>query len=306
MIITCCTDTYFDWAVLFLRSFKITNDNSIPIHINGVRLSQDQMKTLKAIYTNLTIQNRQYDENLVAEKYGVKVADVTRCSEAISRGFKDNCRWWMDFIVVDGRISWLYETLLENPNMPWYLHIDIDLMFRDSIAPLIDKIYKNDVVCRFRPDRTFIKHPPVRMKEGKVISKPSREVKDDMKIAGGMVGLRGENGIKFVKKWLEQIQSKTYKDFNEENGLLGRGRQGWGQTTLYYAYRYFEKEFKWEQIGERWLKAYLDLDYPIWCGHRKGGTIVYRGEKRAIPDRTHLRDIFYEELKLMEGKNGSV
>jgi hypothetical protein len=144
------------------------------------------------------------------------------------------------------------------------------------------------------------------MKEGKVISKPSREVKDDMKIAGGMVGLRGENGIKFVKKWLEQIQSKTYKDFNEENGLLGRGRQGWGQTTLYYAYRHFEKEFKWEQIGERWLKAYLDLDYPIWCGHRKGGTIVYRGEKRAIPDRTHLRDIFYEELKLMEGKNGSV
>ena len=291
MIITCCTDTYFKWAELFLRSFKITNDNSIPIHINGVRLSQDQMKSLKSIYPNLTIKNRQYNDKEVAQKYGVKVKDVVRCREAIARGFKENCRWWMDFIVVDGRISWLYKTLLENKERPWWLHIDIDLMFRDSIQPLIDKIIVNDVVCRFRPDRTFIKHPP---------KKPEREVKDDMKIAGGMVGLRGDNGIRFVKRWVDEIASKTYKDFNEDNGLLGRGRQGWCQTTLYYAYRHFEDQFKWEQIEGKWLKAYLDLTYPIWCGHRKGGNIFYRGVKRGIPDRTKLRDIFYEELELME------
>jgi hypothetical protein len=169
-------------------------------------------------------------------------------------------------------------------------------MFRDSIQPLIDKILVNDVVCRFRPDRTFIKHPP---------NKPEREIKDDMKIAGGMVGLRGDNGIRFVKRWVEEIASKTYKDFNEENGLLGRGRQGWGQTTLYYAYRHFEDQFKWEQIEGKWLKAYLDLTYPIWCGHRKGGTIVYRGKKIPIPDRTKLRDIFYEELELMESEHGA-
>lgn len=305
MIITCCTDTYFEWAVLFLRSFKITNDNNIPIHINGVRLSQEQMTSLKSIYPNLTIKNRQYDENLVAEKYGVTVNDVARCRDAIAKGYKDKCRWWMDFIVVDGRISWLYDTILENEDKDWWLHIDVDLMFRDSIQPLIDKILVNDVICRFRPDRNFIKRPPVRMKEGKVISKPSREVSDDMKIAGGMVGLRGENGRHFVKKWLEQINSKTYKDFNEDNGLLGRGRQGWGQTTLYYAYRHFEKDFKWEEIEGKWLKAYLDLTYPIWCGHRKGGKIMYRGIKRPIPDRTFLREIFYEELKLMEENNGS-
>lgn len=306
MIITCCTDTYYEWGELFLRSFKATNDNSIPIHINGVNLSDDQMKALMGFYPNLTILNRTHDKKAVAEKYGVTVEDFDRCNEAISRGFKQDCRWWMDFIVVDGRISWLYKTLLENQDQPWWLHIDIDLMFRDSIAPLIDKIYKNDVVCRFRPDRTFIKHPPIRMKEGKVISKPAREVKDDMKIAGGMVGLRGENGIKFVKRWVDEINSKTYKDFNADNGLLGRGRQGWGQTTLYYAYRHFENEFKWEQIGERWLKAYLALDYPIWCGHRKGGTIMYRGEKIPIPDRTKLRDIFFRELKLMEKNYGSL
>lgn len=304
MIITCCTDTYYEWGELFLKSFKLTNDNNIPIHINGVRLSQEQMKSLKAIYPNLTIKNRQYDDNLVAEKYGVTLKDISRCREAISRGFKDNCRWWMDFIVVDGRISWLYETLLENQDQPWWLHLDIDLMFRSSIQPLIDDILVNDVVCRFRPDRSFIKRPPVRMKEGKVISKPASEVKDDMKIAGGMVGLNPTNGIRFVKRWLEEINAKTYKDFNEDNGLLGRGRQGWGQTTLYYAYRHFEKDFKWKQIDGSWLKAYLDLSYPIWCGHRKGGTIMYRGSKIPIPDRTKLRDIFFEELKLMESKNG--
>jgi hypothetical protein len=289
MLITCCTDTYFKWGELFLRSFKATNDNNIPIHINGMKLSQEQMKSLKNIYPNLTIKNRQYDEKEVAEKYGVTIDDVRRCSDAVSRGFKHKCRWWMDFIVVDGRISWLYDTLLKNKNQPWWLHIDIDLMFRDSIQPLIDKILINDVVCRFRPNRSFIKRPP---------NKPEREVTDDMKIAGGMVGLKGENGIRFVKRWVDEIKSKTHKDFDEPN-VKGRN-QGWGQTTLYYAYRHFENLFRWEQIEEKWLVAGCNLNNPIWCGHRKGGSITYRGNKRGIGDRHKLRDIFFEELKLVE------
>ena len=297
MLITCCTDTYYKWAELFLRSFKITNGTTMPIHINGVRLSQDQIKSLHAFYpNNLTIKNRQYDENLVAEKYGVTLEDVTRCREAISRGFKDQCRWWMDFIVVDGRISWLYETLLENKDRDWWLHIDIDLMFRKSIQPLVNQILTHDIVCRFRPNRSFIKRPP---------NKPERETKDDMKIAGGMVGLRGEKGIKFVEQWVKEINSKTYKDFNPEDGLLGRGRQGWGQTTLYYAYKHFEDQFTWDQIEAKWLLAGCNLDNPIWCGHRKGGQIMYRGTNYPIPDRTKLRDIFFKELKMMEKNYGT-
>ncbi len=292
MLITCCTDTYFKWAELFLRSFKVTNGTSIPIHINGMRLTDDQMDAMHGWYPNLTIKNRTYKEGEVAERYGVTIDDVRRCSEAISRGFKKDCRWWMDFIVVDGRIAWLYDTIVENPK-PWWLHIDIDLMFRKSIQPLVNQILSHDVVCRFRPDRTFYK------------PKKNREVTDDMKIAGGMVGLRGENGRHFVKKWLEQIQSKTYHDFNPENGLLGRGRQGWGQTTLYYAYRHFEDKFTWDQIDAHWLLAGCNLNNPIWAGHRKGGVVSYRGTNYPIPDRTALREVFFKELILMESEHGT-
>lgn len=280
MIITCCTDTYFDWAELFLRSFKITNDNNIPIHINGMKLSKDQMKKLKSIYSNLTIKNRNYNPKKVAEEYGVTLEDVKRCSDAVSRGFKHRCRFWMDFIVVDGRINWLYETLQKNKDKKWFLHIDIDLIFRESIQPLIDKIISNDVTCRFRPDRTFYK--PARKKE----------VKDDMKIAGGMVGLNGENGIRFVKRWKEEIASK------KGNGLKGRN-QGWGQTTLYYAYKHFENKFNWGEIEAKWLMASCNPKNPIWCGHKKG-KVEYKGEKINIPDRHALRAIFFKELKLME------
>ena len=289
MLITCCTDTYFEWGELFLRSFKLTNDNNIPIHINGVRLTSDHIEKFKSIYPNITIVNRQYNDEDVAKKYGVTLDDVVKCRDAVSKGFKHGCRWWMDFIVVDGRISWLHKTLLENKDRDWWLHIDIDLMFRDTIQPLIDKMMKNDVVCRFRPDRTFVK-------------KNNKKPTDDMKIAGGMVGLRGEKGIDFVRKWVEFINSKTHKDFNEPN-IKGRN-QGWGQTTLYYAYDHFKEAYNWGEIEAKWLTASCNMNNPIWAGHKKG-KVVYRGEKRSIGNRHLFRDIFFEELELMERENGT-
>jgi len=268
MIITCCTDTFFEWGILFLESFKLTNDNDIPIHINGVWLSENQIETFKSIYPSVTIDNKTFGEKWIAKKYGVTIEDVRRCRERISRGFKHKCRFWMDFIVVDGRISWLLETMEKNKDQPWWLHLDIDMMFRFSIQSLIDDILKHDVVCRFRPNQTFTrpngKQPP-----------------DSMKIAGGMLGLRGENGIRFVKKWTEKIASKTWRDYakatGRKDGLMGRG-EPWGQTALYYAYEHYKDEFTWKQIEEWWLMASCNLRNPIWCGHKKG-RVMWRGKK---------------------------
>ena len=259
---------------------ELNSRKNIPIHINGVRLSQDQMKSLKAIYPNLTITNRQYKDQEVANRFGVSVDDVARCRHAISRGFKADCRWWMDFIVVEGRISWLLNTV-KTTNTEWYLHIDIDLFFRDSIQPLIDKIYENDVVLRFRPDRNFVKA------NGNPTPEP-------MRIAGGMVGLSKQSAIPFVEKWREEIFKV------KGHGIKGRD-QAWGQTTLYYAYNHFKDEYKWGEIGAEWLTASCNVKNPIWCGHKKG-RVMYNGVTRSIPDRTKFRDIFFEELAKMEKK----
>lgn len=289
MIITTCTGSYYKWGELFLRSFKITNDNNIPIHINGVWLSDKQIEIFKSIYPKLTITNRRFTDKWIAKEYGVTVEDVERCKERISKGFKHRCRFWMDFIVVDGRISWLVETMQDNKDASWWLHLDIDMMFRFPIQPLIDDILNHDVVCRFRPNRTF--------------TRPNgKEPPDSMKIAGGMVGMRKENGLRFAEKWLEMINSKTWQDYakskNLPHGLMGRG-EPWGQTALYYAYEYYKDEFTWKQIDEWWLMASCNVRNPIWCGHKKG-RVMWRGKKHSIPSRVHLRNILFTELEDME------
>ena len=284
MIITQCTDTYVPWGKVFLESFKLTNGTDERIHINGVYLTDNHIKELKSIYPNLSIKNHSYKTNEIVKRFGVTESDFKRCKSAIALGFKKDCRWWMDFIVVEERISQLLQTIDENRDEEYWLHTDIDLMFRKTIEPLVSIIRDNDITCRFRPDKSFRKP-----------KEPDVMVPEYMRIAGGMVGLRGILGRNFVAEWKDQIFYKLGK------GIQGRG-EPWGQTALYYAYERTRDYCSFGQIPAEWLTAYCHHERPIWCGHKKGHVTVQhkngKKEKIGIPTREAFRDkVFLPELK---------
>ena len=289
MIITFCTDDYFPWGQVFLESFRLTNGIDAHIHINGIYLQDWQIKELKSLYPKLTIRNTSYSVKEVTERFNVTVEDFQRCKGAIALGFKKDCRWWMDFVVVEERISQLYETIKANPREKYWLHLDIDMMFRESINPLIEGLRNNDVICRFRPDKTFTKP-----------SNPNKIVPEYMRIAGGMVGVRGILGREFIKEWREQIFSRM------GDGIQGRG-EPWGQTALYYAYERWKDYLNFGQIHEKWLTAYCHYKRPIWCGHKKGRVTVHNEDgtkkKVEIPNREIFRNqVFIPELKRLKRK----
>ena len=282
MIITQCSDTYFPWGKIFLESFRLTNGIDAKIHINGVYLQDKHIEELMSLYPKLTIKNHVYKTDNIIERFGVTEEDFRRCRNAVALGFKKDCRWWMDFMVVEERISQLYQTIKDNPREKHWLHLDIDMMFRESINPLLSIIGKNDVTCRFRPDKKFEK------KNGKIVP-------ESMRIAGGMVGVKGILGREFVKEWRDQIFTKM------GNGIQGRG-EPWGQTALYYAYEKFKDYYSFGQIPEKWLTAYCHYKRPIWCGHKKGNVTVQNedGTKKLvqIPTREVFRNqVFIPELK---------
>ena len=289
MIITQCSDTYVPWGKIFLESFRLTNGTDAKIHINGVYLSDGHIKDFKKLYPKLTIKNHTYKTKDIIERFGVTEQDFRECKGAIALGFKKNCRWWMDFMVVEERISQLYNTIKNNPTERYWLHLDIDMMFRKSINPLLSIIGKNDVTCRFRPNKTFIKP-----------NNPNKIVPEYMRIAGGMVGVRGILGREFIKEWRDQIFTKMGE------GINGRG-EPWGQTALYYAYERFKDYYSFGQIPEIWLTAYCHHKRPIWCGHKKGHVIVHNSDgskKRVeIPNREIFRnEVFIPELKRLKRK----
>lgn len=282
MIITQCSDNYFGWGKVFLESFRLTNGTDAKIHINGVYLKDKQIEVFKSLYPNLTIKNHTYPMKDIVERFGVTTDDFQRCRDAVALGFKKDCRWWMDFVVVEERISQLYETIKNNSIEKYWLHLDIDMMFRESINPLIKGLRKNNVICRFRPDKTFIK--------------PNKKnTPEYMRIAGGMVGVKGVLGREFIKEWRDQIFTKMGQ------GIQGRG-EPWGQTALYYAYLKFKDYYSFGQIHEKWLTAYCHHERPIWCGHKKGNVTVSNADgskkKIQIPNREVFRNqVFIPELK---------
>ena len=57
MIVAYLTESYYTWAELFLKSWKITNDNNEKIYLNTRNLKIPQIKNLKDIYPNVIVEN---------------------------------------------------------------------------------------------------------------------------------------------------------------------------------------------------------------------------------------------------------
>jgi hypothetical protein len=90
------------------------------------------------------------------------------------------------------------------------------------------------------------------------------------------------------------------------SGINGRNGESWGQTALYYAYERFKDDYKWGEISIDWLSAWCHYKRPIWCGHRKGDTVVHHEDGRvetvgAISNRRQLRNkVFLPELERLK------
>jgi hypothetical protein len=298
MIIIFVTDTFFEWGRVFLESFKIHHgDRKIRIHVNGAFLTKEQMNHFRGIYKNLTISNVIYEPSEIIKRFKVTNADYQRCKKNISVGIKDKCRWWMDFIAVEERIKRLLATInasIKNNAADWWLQLDVDMMFRKPITPILDLLKENDIIARFRPDQSFMIE-----EDGNVHMVPQH-----LRVCAGMLGFNGKHTIKLIEDWIDEIHSRP------PNGIHGRFDQKhakpWGQYTLFNAYLKNKENFKWGEIGQEWLTTNCLPEEPIWCGHRKNVLKYYdkngnMTKKIRIGDRAGFRNmIFLPELARMK------
>jgi hypothetical protein len=298
MIIVFCTDTFFEWGRVFLESFRIHNGENIRIHINGAFLTQRQIAIFRGMYKNLTITNKIYEPEDVIKRFNVTMRDFEKCKQNIGLGIKDSCRWWMDFIAVEERITRLLSTIknnIKNRSSGWWLQLDIDMMFRKPITELIDLIKSNDIIARFRPDRNFMIEEDYNV----------HVVPQHLRICAGMLGFNGEHTVKFIEDWIDEI----FKIMG--SGVHGRKGQGlpWGQYTLFNAYMKNIDKYKWGEVNKEWLTTECNNSDPIWCGHRKGRFIIYNNKgkiirKIGIGTRQKFRErIFLPELTKMRRKH---
>ena len=144
----------YNFAILFLESFKYHNGDNIKIVFSGRDLNKKQIKKLHLKYKNLIIDNKNLDYDYISEVTGYSIDYIKtlkkRAEQGINiSGMPDQILMKQYISVEDRYRNSIIETINKfRPN--YMLHLDIDICFNNSIQPMIDIIKNNDVSFKFR------------------------------------------------------------------------------------------------------------------------------------------------------------
>jgi hypothetical protein len=200
-----------DFAVLFLQSFKKFNGEGYNILFESRDLSDKQIDRLKSVYSKLKIINKEINYEQLSEKLDISIPDILKLKEACEIKQRNigvtGAIPWKQFISVEERYKKsLKEGLLycKENNIKYMMHNDIDTCFYNNIKPITNVIVNHDITMQFRNSKI------------------------ERKAVGNFLGFKvNDNTIKFLDKWIEYIDKIPLKD----------KPAGYGQLSLYYAYR---------------------------------------------------------------------
>ena len=225
----------FDFAKLFLQSFKYHNGDRYKIVFTGKDLSSHQIKTLKDIYPNLDIWNEHIDYEELSITTGYPIYKLHKIKERVENrknGINRNDDlMWKQFISVDERYK---KSIIDTVNRyeEFYqhvLHLDIDTCFFRDIEP-IKKIVKNhDISFKWR-------YGGDKKKDKGAINK---------KIIGYCIGITiNENSKQYIHRWINYINKVP----------LMKRQNGYGQSILFLAYKDLKKQVKFGSIPH-WITS---------------------------------------------------
>jgi hypothetical protein len=212
MIITYCTDTYYRWAVLFLKSWRKTNNNSEKIHINTLNFNDKKIDYLKSIYDNLIIENEVMTFKNVCKRLDIDEEEFEQRRILIREGDRTGInRHVISFFASDKRVKNIWKTVNSYKHEPYFIQCDIDLLFRYPIPLEKWKAKSEDAGLRFKLGRKF----------------------ECRKINIGFMFLKNnEKTVKLINDWRYFIDSEPLED----RTLTDKNKIAWGQYPFYQAY----------------------------------------------------------------------
>ncbi len=212
MIIAYCTDTYYRWAVLFLKSWKTTNNDSEKIYLGTLNLSDKQIDKLKSIYDNLIIENERMSFEKVYERLNISQEEFEKRRIEIREGHRGGInRHVISFFASDKRVENIWKAVNRYKNETYFIQCDIDLLFRKAIPLKKWKAKSHDAGLRFKLERVF----------------------ECRKINIGFMFLRNnEKTVKLINDWYGFIDSVPLED----RTLTDKNKMAWGQYTFWQSY----------------------------------------------------------------------
>lgn len=237
----------FQFALLFLESFKYFNEEDYKIVLTGKDLSKDQIEQLRATYANLDIYNSSIDYSWLSGITGYSIEELKKIKEKVEKRKKNISTkedlTWKQYISVDERYK---NSIIDTINLykneyNHMIHFDIDTCFYGNIEPLEHIVKENDISFKWRYGKNNKKEKPIKKR-----------------IAGYCIGITiNEQSKKFVNKWIDYINKVPLME--RENG--------YGQEILYLAWKDLNSTVK---IGE----------FPMWTTE---GNVNRIGQKEKPP-----------------------
>jgi len=224
IIHTYLTDGFLDWGKLFLESYKYYNGEDKKIIMDTRDLNKKQIKSLKKLYNNLEIKNKQIDYIEVAKRARVDINKIKAFKDRVENQSVDkDSKYWKLYISVEDRYrNTIKEVIENNTHEDYLLHMDIDMYVRDKLNFLFDFIKKYDISIRFR-------------------NKKGKETNDNRKVLGNIIGFKICNEtLDFINTWRKYIDAVP----------LHQKYKGYGQSSFWYAYKEHKNKLTWGNIPE--------------------------------------------------------
>lgn len=246
------TDGLFDWAKLFVDSFRITNGSDIPIVLCTRNLTDAQVNELSSSNEKVTVKNSHIDLRKLSEEFGISYEELLKHKKQIEKvHITEEARIWKQYTSADQRIRSIYETMKENPNEDYILHSDIDMYFRKPLVKLYDLMYVNDICIRFRLHTTTGPH---------------------RKVMGGLLGFKiSPKVFKFMDRWEKYLDDIP----------IPERKIGYGQTSLYYAYRDLKDNYTWGDIPGKYISPFMKEEDVVWSANTYAGKTKNLAKCRA-------------------------
>jgi len=220
IIHTYFTNGYFNWATLFIESFKHHHGEKYKMVIDAVDINDKQANKLKQLYNNIDIRVIKLNWNELQKKSGVNKNVLNRYKTTTeNKKVNANNKVWKLMIAGDHRIKKINQLLLELPDGEHIAHFDIDTYVTGNMEELFDFVRKNDFCTRYRIEKQI-------KRKGRVFRENRATL---IYFQGYTVNDRSK---KFMERWIHYIDNKEPKKRNK----------GFGQSTCYWAYLDMKKD----------------------------------------------------------------
>lgn len=237
------TDGLYNWAEIFVESFRFYHGDEHKIFLSTRDLNDKQIDKLKSLYPNIHISNKPLNLNRIAKRAKLTVNQILKLKNHIENNAvtKKTFIWKQAISVEDRYRNSIVEAMKAYPDEDYLIHFDIDMYFRVQLEQLFEIIRNHDISIKFR-----------------LASKINR------KVMGGLIGFKLNNKtMKFMHRWIYHIDDLP----------LYKKPLGYGQTSFYLAYCDLKDELKWGHVPSKFISPRFAKTDVVWSGNSKKGKV---------------------------------